>query len=68
VLHGCGHDLFDFEGRIIQARFGDIRILSCYFPSGTTGDIRQEIKYQFLSHFFEYIENEKSKNKLAKVA
>ncbi len=55
VTKGCGHELFDFEGRVMQADFGDTSVLSCYFPSGTTGDIRQDIKYQFLNHFMKYI-------------
>jgi exodeoxyribonuclease-3 len=55
VTKGCGHELFDSEGRVIQADFGNTSVLSCYFPSGTTGDIRQEIKYRFLDHFMEYI-------------
>ncbi len=55
VIYGCGHELFDFEGRVIQAIFGDTTIFSCYFPSGTTGDKRQDVKYQFLDYFYDYI-------------
>lgn len=65
VVKGCGHELFDSEGRVIQADFGDISVLSCYFPSGTTGDIRQTIKYQFLDHFFDYIHEWPLKNKVS---
>lgn len=62
VVCGCGHELFDFEGRVIEAKFGDTTIMSCYFPSGTTGDIRQDIKYQFLNHFYDCIDSQKHKN------
>jgi exodeoxyribonuclease-3 len=26
--------------------------LNCYFPSGTTGDVRQQVKYEFLDDFY----------------
>jgi len=51
VEYGCGHELYDFEGRIIRADFDDVSVMSAYFPSGTTGDIRQEFKYRFLDDF-----------------
>jgi exodeoxyribonuclease-3 len=54
IEYGCKHDDFDAEGRCIRADFADFSVLSVYFPSGTTGDIRQEVKYNFLDHFFEY--------------
>ncbi len=55
VVLGCGIDSYDREGRIIRADFGDWSVLSCYFPSGTTGDIRQNVKMEFLADFFEWI-------------
>lgn len=58
IKKGIGHELFDAEGRVIQMDFENFSVLSCYFPSGTTGDIRQDIKYQFLDYFFEYIKNQ----------
>lgn len=54
VEYGCGHELYDAEGRIIRADFDDFSVLSTYFPSGTTGDIRQDFKYQFLDDFQMY--------------
>ena len=52
---GCGIPLYDDEGRIIRADFGDLTILSCYFPSGTSGDERQAIKIQFLTDIQQWI-------------
>jgi exodeoxyribonuclease-3 len=54
VEYGCGHELYDFEGRVIRADFEDFSVMSTYFPSGTTGDIRQTFKYQFLADFQTY--------------
>ena len=55
VLNGMGVKKFDSEGRIIRADYGDLTVLNCYFPSGTTGDIRQTIKMEFLDKFFKWI-------------
>ncbi|MBE8721757.1 exodeoxyribonuclease III [Sphingobacterium pedocola] len=54
IEYGCGHEDYDFEGRIIRADFDDISVMSTYFPSGTTGDVRQEFKYRFLDDFKVY--------------
>ncbi|MGX5818292.1 exodeoxyribonuclease III [Chitinophaga lutea] len=56
VLYGNGHEQSDAEGRVIRADFGDITIVNAYFPSGTTGDIRQTYKYQWLDEFYAYLQ------------
>ena len=48
VETGISVDQYDNEGRVIRADFGDTTVLSCYFPSGTSGDERQAIKMSFL--------------------
>ncbi|MCC8147086.1 MAG: exodeoxyribonuclease III [Bacteroidales bacterium] len=52
---GIGHPLFDTEGRVIRADFGDLTVICAYIPSGTTGDVRQNIKMEFLKAFTLYI-------------
>ena len=65
VALGHNNKQSDEEGRVIQADFGDIRIINAYFPSGTSGEERQEYKYQWLKEFEEYISNlRKEKSKL----
>lgn len=54
VTYGCGEKAYDEEGRIIRADFDDFSVISAYFPSGTTGDIRQTFKYRFLNDFQTY--------------
>ena len=54
VEYGCGHEDYDFEGRIIRADFDDVSVMSTYFPSGTTGDVRQDFKYRFLDDMYTY--------------
>lgn len=54
VEYGCGNPLYDFEGRVIRADFDDVSILSVYMPSGTSGEIRQDFKYEWLEFFQTY--------------
>ncbi|MBK8720870.1 MAG: exodeoxyribonuclease III [Saprospiraceae bacterium] len=49
VVAGCGIPEYDYEGRMLRADFGNLSIFSCYFPSGTSGEARQEVKMKFLS-------------------
>jgi len=52
VVEGCGVEEFDSEGRVIRADFGDLTVVNIYFPSGTAGGVRQEVKYRFLDHIY----------------
>lgn len=54
VILGSGHPLFDAEGRHITLDFGDLAIQSLYAPSGTTGDVRQQIKFEWMEFFADY--------------
>ena len=56
VEYGCGIEKYDNEGRILRADFGDFSVLSCYFPSGSSGDERQAFKMEYLADFMVYIE------------
>lgn len=40
--------LFSDEGRILIAKFKDFTLYNLYFPSGTSGEERQTLKYEFL--------------------
>jgi len=51
---GIGVDWIDGEGRVITAEYEKFRLVSAYFPSGTTGDVRQEMKMKFLGDFIEW--------------
>ena len=53
VVVGFDGGEFDAEGRYVELRFDTPRrkrsIISCYFPSGSSGPERQEAKYRFLA-------------------
>jgi exodeoxyribonuclease-3 len=56
VQYGNGIMQSDAEGRVIRADFGDITLINAYFPSGSSGELRQEYKYKWLDEFFDYIQ------------
>jgi len=62
VLYGMGISAYDNEGRLIRADFDSFSFISAYFPSGTTGDIRQDFKYAFLDDVYGYIQDLKREN------
>ena len=55
VEYGCGIEEIEFEGRILRADLDGFSVMSAYFPSGSSGDIRQEFKMKFLIQFKKYI-------------
>lgn len=57
VVQGSGHEMSDAEGRVIRVDFGAFTIVNAYFPSGTSGDLRQTYKYQWLDEFYTWVEN-----------
>ena len=52
MILGIGDPEFDAEGRYVEARFDTpgrrLSIISCYFPSGSSGELRQAAKFRFL--------------------
>jgi exodeoxyribonuclease-3 len=52
VITGFGCEEFDAEGRYVELRFDTpqrkLSIISCYFPSGSSGEERQLAKFRFL--------------------
>ena len=53
VVCGIGNAEFDAEGRYVEARFDTphrkLSLISCYFPSGSSGELRQQAKFRFLA-------------------
>ena len=59
VVVGVGAPEFDDEGRYVELRFDTpqrkLSLISCYFPSGSSGDDRQAAKYRFLDIMYPHI-------------
>lgn len=56
VTQGMGNPTFDSEGRVIRVDFENWTLLNCYFPSGTSGEVRQQVKYDFLDAFYDWVQ------------
>ncbi|WP_460815057.1 exodeoxyribonuclease III [Luteimonas pelagia] len=48
VRTALGWAPFDEEGRYIEARFGDLSVVSFYIPSGSSGEARQGFKFEVM--------------------
>ena len=48
VVKGLGFDDCDTEGRSIHFDYTTLSVVSIYFPSGSSGDERQQVKFGFL--------------------
>ena len=46
----------DREGRVLRADFPDLSVVSLYVPSGTTGEVRQRAKMEFLHHLSSWMQ------------
>lgn len=55
VKVGIGIPEFDREGRFLRLDFGNLTVINSYFPSGTMGDIRQEVKMAYLGAVQKFI-------------
>lgn len=55
VTKVLGFDVCDKEGRYIQFDYDKLSVISLYLPSGTSGDERQAVKYDFLARFKEHL-------------
>lgn len=51
VITGLGWPYADGEGRYIQADFGAFSAASLYLPSGSSGEQRQAVKFDFLDRY-----------------
>ncbi|HSW69363.1 MAG TPA: exodeoxyribonuclease III [Gammaproteobacteria bacterium] len=55
VLTGLGWPEADQEGRYVEADLGKVTVISLYMPSGTSGELRQAIKMDFLKRFAKHL-------------
>ncbi len=49
VRTALGRADFDEEGRYIEARFGNLSVVSIYIPSGSSGEVRQHFKEEIMA-------------------
>ena len=60
VIVGFDGDEFDAEGRWVELRFDTPKrkhsLISCYFPSGSSGEDRQQAKFRFLDKMYPHLQ------------
>lgn len=57
IIEGLGIADIDSEGRYIEARFGNLSVVSLYLPSGSSGEERQAFKFSVMERFKPYLES-----------
>ena len=55
VITGLGWKEANEEGRYVEIRFDKLNIASLYMPSGTSGPLRQTIKFDFLKRYADFL-------------
>jgi exodeoxyribonuclease-3 len=55
VIVGLGIKDFDVEGRYLCADFADFSVVSLYLPSGSSGEERQQVKFNFMEAFLPHL-------------
>jgi exodeoxyribonuclease III len=57
IIRGLGWPDMDAEGRYIEARYGNLSIVSIYIPSGSSSPERQAVKFSFLDRFLPFLKS-----------
>lgn len=63
IVDHLGFDLSDQEARYIHAEWDNLIVASLYLPSGTSGDERQDLKYEFMDWYWSYLLKQKRRKK-----
>lgn len=63
VITGLGWADADQEGRYVEADFGNIIVASLYLPSGSSGEHRQVIKFDFLKRYAAHLQKLRAQGK-----
>jgi exodeoxyribonuclease-3 len=59
IIYHLKFPLADDEGRYIQINIGNLSVASLYMPSGSSGDMRQQSKFEFMKKYAEHLERSK---------
>ena len=62
IIDKVNFKIMDHEGRYIELVFDNLTVISTYLPSGSSGDIRQQIKFECLDFLKPFLEKKLSSN------
>lgn len=63
VHYGLGWPVADDEGRYVQIDIGNLSVGSLYMPSGSSGDLRQHVKFEFMDQYEPHLLAQKRKRR-----
>lgn len=55
VIFGLDWPEFDVEGRYLEVQIGKLSVVSLYLPSGSSSELRQQVKFKVLDHFMPHL-------------
>ncbi len=55
VIVGLDWPEFDAEGRYIEVQIGKLSVVSLYLPSGSSSELRQQVKFEVLERFMPHL-------------
>ncbi len=55
VIIGLDTPEFDAEGRYLELIYPNLSVVSLYLPSGSSGELRQEVKYRFMERLHTHL-------------
>ena len=63
INYGIGNTNYDHEGRFIHLVLDNFNLINVYLPSGSMGDHRQIVKYEWLDLVYDYLQTLKNTGK-----
>jgi len=55
VIVGLDWPEFDAEGRYIEVQIGKLSVVSLYLPSGSSSELRQQVKFEVMERFMPHL-------------
>ncbi len=55
IIMGLDWPEFDAEGRYIEVQVGRLSVVSLYLPSGSSSELRQQVKFQVMARLMPYL-------------
>lgn len=63
MITGLGWPVLDTEGRYLELRFGRLSVASLYLPSGSSGEVRQAVKFAVLDYLLECLKTRRTEDR-----
>ena len=63
VIEGLGWPDVDAEGRYLEVQFGGLSVVSLYMHSGSSGEERQQLKFDMMDRFMPYLRSLRRKRR-----